>query len=72
MAIKKSPSLLRTEAKLKKLQKEIKLTEKRVKQLTAKDEKAAKAAAKKAASKQSKPALKKTAKKTAPKTKKRL
>ena len=35
MAIKKSPSLLRTEAKLKKLQKEIKLTEKRVKQLTA-------------------------------------
>ena len=75
MAIKKSPSLLRTEAKLKKLQKEIKLTEKRVKQLTAKDEKSAKAAAKKAASKKSKPSPKKsakkvTAKKTAPKTKK--
>ena len=39
MAIKKSLSLIRIEAKLKKLQKEIKLTEKRAKQLTAKDEK---------------------------------
>ena len=63
MAIKKSPSLVRTEARLKKLHKEVKLTEKRVKQLTAKDEKSAKAAAKKLANKKSKPASKKTASK---------
>ena len=80
MAIKKSPSLKRAEIKLKKLLKEVKSAEKRVKQLTAKDEKAAKAPAKKPAKKKTKPASKKktvkkttskvTAEKTAPKAKK--
>ena len=59
MAIRKSPSLLRTEAKLKKLQKEIQLTQKRVKQLAAKDEKAAKAAAKKNSKQKIKVSIKK-------------
>jgi NADH:ubiquinone oxidoreductase subunit D len=46
MPTKKSPALIRAEVKLKKLLNEIKITEKRIKTLVAKDEKAANAAKK--------------------------
>ena len=75
----KSPSLVRSEAKLKKLLKEVTATEKRVKALTAKDAKAAKKVAKKPAKKATKKvakkvvkkAVKKAAKKTVKKSKKK-
>ena len=70
----KSPALVRSETKLKKLLKEVKATEKRIKVITTKDNKKAAAKAKpakktvkKVAKKAAKPVAKKTANKKAAK-----
>ena len=67
----KSHALVRSETKLKKLTKEVKATEKRVKALTAKDAKAAKKVAKKPAKKPAKKVAKKSVKKIVKKTAKK-